>query len=334
LVSLLFADMRGFTQLCQSQAADPGRTQEIMNELFTMFADRVLSRGGIVNKFVGDAVFAIFRRDGGAKSAVRCAFDMLERFDSLRRRWTESCNEDVSFLDLGIGISTGTVALGSFGSGMVRDFTAIGTAVNLAAAFEYAARNGRRVLVDNATWQKVQDIVEEHDEPQPFEVIRAGQVIAKYRHVHLKRLTPDRPVRVFVSHNHKDREFVETRITAPLAIHGIETWYSNSDIIPGERYIQRIEDGLLKCDWMLVVVSENSVASDWVRAEVKTAMADPRFQNRILPLIKDGAHPGAITAELAELHGVDLATAPDAGEYLQKFFQEREIELRAAAKKS
>ncbi len=334
LVSLLFADMRGFTQLCQSQAADPGRTQEIMNELFTMFADRVLSRGGIVNKFVGDAVFAIFRKENGAKSAVRCAFDMLERFDSLRRRWTESCNEDVSFLDLGIGISTGTVALGSFGSGMVRDFTAIGTAVNLAAAFEYAARNGRRVLVDNATWQKVQDIVEEHDAPEPFEVVRAGQVIAKYRHIHLKRLTPDRPVRVFVSHNHKDREFVETRITAPLATHGIETWYSNSDIIPGERYIQRIEDGLLKCDWVLVVVSENSVASDWVRAEVKTAMADPRFQNRILPLIKGDARPGTITGELGELHCVDLATSPDVGEYLHQFFQEREIELRAAARKT
>ena len=333
-VSLLFADMRGFTQLCQSQAADPGRTQEIMNELFTMFADRVLSRGGIVNKFVGDAVFAIFRKENGAKAAVRCAFDMLERFDSLRRRWTESCNEDVSFLDIGIGISTGAVALGTFGSGMVRDFTAIGTAVNLAAAFEYAARNGRRVLVDNATWQKVQDIVEDHDDPEPFEVVRAGQVIAKYRHVHLKRLTPDRPVRVFVSHNHKDREFVETRITAPLAAHSIETWYSNSDIIPGERYIQRIEDGLLKCDWVLVVVTENAVASDWVRAEVKTAMADPRFQNRILPLLSGDVGPGAITAELAELHSIDVAASPDLGDYLHKFFQDREVELRAAAKRA
>jgi len=56
----------------------------------------------------------------------------------------------------------------------------------------------------------------------------------------------------------------------------------------GPPYIQRIDYGLLKCDWVLVVVSENSVASDWVRAEVKTAMADPRFQNRILPLLVNG----------------------------------------------
>ena len=66
-LSMLFADLRGFTQLCQSQASDPERTQEIMNDLFTMFADRVLSRGGIVNKFIGDAVFALFRGDQGQR---------------------------------------------------------------------------------------------------------------------------------------------------------------------------------------------------------------------------------------------------------------------------
>src|SRR5262249_40594612 len=161
------------------------------------------------------------------------------------------------FLDLGVGISTGTVALGSFGSGVVRDFTAIGTTVNLAHALVYAARKGRRVLIDNATWQGARDIVEDHGEPESFEVEKFGHTIAKYRHFHIKRLTPDRPVRVFVSHNNRDREFVEANITEPLSRYGIETWYSNADIIPGERYIQRIEDGLLKCDWVIVLVTEN-----------------------------------------------------------------------------
>jgi class 3 adenylate cyclase len=166
---------------------------------------------------------------------------MLERFDSLRRRWDESCNEDLSFLDVGVGISTGTVALGSFGTGLVRDFTAIGTSVNLASAFEFAARGGKRVLVDNTTYQAVQDIVEAFEGPTPFEIVKAGQsIVGKYRHFHLKRLKADRPVRVFISHNHRDREFVEAAITAPLAKHGIETWYSNSDIIRGES-IQRME---------------------------------------------------------------------------------------------
>ena len=333
-VTLLFADLRGFTQLCQTQSGEPGRTQRIMNELFTMYADRVLSRGGIVNKFIGDAVFAIFRGDEGATRAVRCAFDMLERFDSLRRRWIDDNNEDLSFLDLGIGISTGTVALGAFGTGMVRDFTAIGTAVNLASAFEFAARGGKRVLVDNTTYQAVQTIVEEFDGPTPFEIVKVGQpVMGKYRHYHLKRLKPDRPVRVFISHNHRDREFVEASITGPLAKHGIETWYSNSDIIPGEKYIQRIADGLLKCDWVVVLVTDNSVQSgDWVRAEVNAALGDPRFANRVVPLKHGSAMPAQISFEVGQLNALDLSTAPDPGQLLFEFLTRRETELRVAVK--
>ena len=330
-VTLLFADMRGFTQLCQS-LAEPARTQSIMNDLLTMLADQVLARGGIVNKFIGDAVFAMFRREAGPKQAVRCAFDMLERFDSLRRRWDETCNEDLSFLDLGIGIATGPVALGSIGSAIVRDFTAIGTAVNLASAFEAAARNGRRVLIDNATWLAVQDIVEEHDGPAPFELGKPGQsVVVKYRHYHLKRLKPDRPVCVFVSHNHRDREFVE-RLRERLAHHSIETWYSNADIIPGDRYIQAIEAGLLKCDWVLVVVSDHSVQSDWVRAEVRTAMNDPRFHNRILPMRVGDAEPSQLSHELGLFHTLDARQFPDAGEALYRFLIERGGELSARSR--
>jgi len=333
-LTVMFADMRGFTQLCQLQAADPERTQEIMNDTFTMYADRVLSRGGIVNKFVGDAVLAIFRGEDAAKRTVRSAFDMLERFDSLRRRWSESCNEDVSFLDLGIGIATGTVAFGSFGGGLVRDFTAIGTIVNLANALECAARNGRRVLVDNTTWLAVRDTVEEHDEPESFEVVRAGQTIAKYRHVHLKRLTPDRPLRVFISHSHADREFVESCITAPLAKYGIATWYSNADIIPGQDYVKRIEAGLLKCDWVLVLVTGSSAKSDWVSVEVNTAMADKRFDQRILPLTQGAATLPKLGSNFGRLQSIDLSSVTDTGKFLNDFFRHREVELRAAAKSS
>ncbi len=328
-LTLLFADMRGFTQLCQSQA-EPARTQEIMNDLLTMLADQVLRRGGIVNKFLGDGVLALFRCEDGPKLAVRCAFDMLDRFDSLRRRWDLACNEDLSFLDLGVGIATGPVAFGAIGNATVRDFTAIGTAVNLASAFQNAARNGRRVLIDNTTWTAAQEIVEDYEGPSPFELGKQGQsVVIKYRHFHLKRLKPDRPVRVFVSHNHRDREFVERQIREPLAKFGIETWYSNADIIPGDRYVQAIEDGLLKCDWVLVVVSENSVTSDWVRAELGTAMADPRFRQRILPLKAGDTEPSRISHELGLMQTLDVLQSPDVGAALYRFLVRRESELRA-----
>jgi class 3 adenylate cyclase len=329
-MTVLFADLRGFTQLCQSQA-EPAQTQGIINDLLTMFADTVLSRGGIVNKFVGDSVFALFRGEGGARKAVRCAFDMLDRFDSLRRRWNEVCNEDLAFLDLGVGIATGAVALGTFGSARVRDFTAIGNVVNLAAAFEAAARDGRRVLVDNATWIAVRDIVDDFAKPKPFQLGKRGQTVAvNYQHIHIKRLKPDRPVRVFISHNHRDRPFVERVITAPLAKYGIETWYSNEDIIPGTKYIQEIESGLLKCDWVFVVVTENSAQSDWVRAEVNTAMRDPRFNKRVVPLKLDATKAAQITHELGLLKTVQLQDLPDPGAFLCKFLMKRETELRGS----
>lgn len=326
-LTIVFADMRGFTQLCQSQEAT--RTQKIVNELLTMFADQVLTFGGIVNKFLGDAVFAIFRCDGAPKQAVRCAFGMIDRFESLRHHWDEICNEDLGFLDLGIGIVTDDVALGSVGSASVRDFTAIGTPVNLANAFQAAARNGRRILVDQATWSAVQDVIADADGPNSFELRKPGQEVGvKFRQYHLKRLKPEMPVRVFVSHNHEDRDLAN-QITGQLARCGIDTWYSPADIVPAENYIEGIRAGLMKSDWVIVIVSSHSSKSDWVRAEVKTAANDPRFRDRILPIKIDDSDPALISHDIAPLHAMDARTVQNLGESIRDFLLTREKELRS-----
>ena len=328
-VTALFADMRGFTQLCQTQS-DATRTQEILNDFLGMLADQVLLRGGIVNKFIGDAVFALFQGEGAPAAAVRCSFDMLERFDSLLRRWMDECNEDLGFLDIGIGIATGTAAVGSFGSAEVKNFTAIGTVINLASAFENAARNGRRVLVDNSTWSASRHIVQESEGPLPFNLGKPDQgVKIKYQHYYLKRLTPDRPVRVFLSHNHHDREYVETRIREPLAKRHVETWYSENDIIPGDDYIHRIQDGLLKCDWMLVILTSSAAASDWVRAEVNTALKDPRFRGRVVPVRVDDALPDQMSSTFGSLDLLDVSNSPNPGDTIYEFLVQREQQIRA-----
>jgi class 3 adenylate cyclase len=328
-LTAFFADMRGFTQLCNIHL-DAARTQEILNDFLGMLASQVLLRGGIVNKFVGDAIFAIFEGDQAPVAAVRCAFDAEERFDSLKRRWMSEGNEDLSFLDIGIGIATGTAALGSFGSPEVKNFTAIGVVVNLAAAFESAARNGRRILVDNVTWAASRDIVVEAEGPMLFELGKPDQVVKiRYQHYCLKRLAPDRPKRVFLSHNHRDREFVESCIRQPLAYRNVETWYSEQDIVPGENYIRRIEDGLLKCDWMLVILTAHATGSDWVRAEVNTAMNDPRFRGRVLPVRVDSALASQITPSFGSLDVLDVRGSSDIGEAIYQFLVERERQLRS-----
>jgi class 3 adenylate cyclase len=328
-LTLMFADMRGFTQLCQSQELI--QTQQIVNDLLTMFADQVLIFGGIVNKFLGDAVFAIFRSDAAPKQAVRCAFNMLQRFESLRNEWDRICNEDLSFLDLGIGIVTGDVALGSIGTAIVRDFTAIGTPVNLANAFQSAARNGKRVLIDQTTWNAVQDIVADAEGPAPFELRKPGQEVGvKFRRYVLKQLKPEIPVRVFVSHSHEDRDFAN-KVTQELKQCGIETWYSPADIIPADNYIESIRDGLLKSDWVIVLVSSHSSKSDWVRAEVNTASNDPRFRSRILPIKLDDSDPALISHQIAAIHALEAPFAANLGEVLRDLLISREKDLRSNA---
>lgn len=330
-VTALFADMRGFTQLCQTQS-EVTRTQAILNDFLGMLADQVLLRGGTVNKFVGDAVFSLFQSDNAPASAVRCAFEMLERFESLRRRWMNECNEDLSFLDIGIGITTGTAAVGSFGSAEVKNFTAIGTVINLAAAFEDAARNGHRVLIDNATFAASRDIILEAEGPLPFELGKPNQgVKIRYQHYRVNRLTPDRPVRVFLSHNHQDRAYVESQIREPLAARNVETWYAEQDIVPGDDYIRKIQDGLLKCDWMLVVLTAHALGSDWVRAEVNTALRDPRFQGRVIPVRLDESVPSQIASSFGPLDVLDVRASQNVGEVIYNFLVQRERQLRAVA---
>jgi hypothetical protein len=83
---------------------------------------------------------------------------------------------------------------------------------------------------------------------------------------------------------------------------------------------------------VLVLVTENSAGSEWVRAEVNTALADPRFSGRILPVKHGTVAPGAISASLGPLHCLDLSKTADVGTLLANFLSRREVELRGKAR--
>jgi len=109
--------------------------------------------------------------------------------------------------------------------------------------------------------------------------------------------------KVFVSHSVKDREFVEYELIRPLQRHGIETWYSKDAIDTGARWEKEIVEGLKSCDWFLVVLSRESVQSDWVEAEVHWAM-DERA-NRIVPVLIDDCDPADLHLKLRQVQFVD-----------------------------
>lgn len=133
--TVLFADIRNFTRF--SEMRDPGDVVAILNRYFSAMAAIIDSHGGMIDKYIGDAVMAVFgvpiARDGDASRAVAAAGEMLRRLDQLNAEWG---TEGQSPLAIGIALHTGVVIAGNIGSPDRMDYTVIGDTVNLASRLE------------------------------------------------------------------------------------------------------------------------------------------------------------------------------------------------------
>ena len=138
-VTVLFADIRGFTSL--SEQLTPGQVVEMLNGYFDLIIDVVFRYNGTVDKIVGDEIMVLFGApfplEDDTERAVNCAMDMLATLEKLNVQRAEAGE---SPLRIGIGLNRGGVISGNIGSTRHMDYTVIGDAVNLASR-----------LVDNAT---------------------------------------------------------------------------------------------------------------------------------------------------------------------------------------
>lgn len=169
-VIVLFADLRGFTNWCEAREA-PLLVREL-NRLLALQADVVVSAGGDVDKFIGDAVMAVFlEADGSAQTVFDCARQLIERIRE----------EASAALGLGIGIHRGVAVVGSIGSVTRRDFTAIGHTVNLASRL--CERAGPwEILVSESFYEMLAPesrLVFERTEPMQFKNV--SQFMPTYR---------------------------------------------------------------------------------------------------------------------------------------------------------
>ncbi|WP_456384818.1 adenylate/guanylate cyclase domain-containing protein [Desulfolithobacter sp.] len=132
-VTVLFADIRNFTGLVQHLDLTELRT--FLNAFFQIFTDAIFQYRGTVDKFMGDAVLAIFGApillENASLNAIRTALAIKRRFGALRARWACRCSEFEN-VDLGIGITRGEMFLGNVGSSRRLDYTVIGSQVNIA----------------------------------------------------------------------------------------------------------------------------------------------------------------------------------------------------------
>jgi len=151
-VTVLFADIKGFTTMSEKMA--PEAVVEALNDYFTEMVDLVFEHRGTLDKFVGDALMAEFGAPvaipEAATRAVECALAMHRRLQEMRDRGATPIQ------GMRIGINTGEAIVGNIGSHKRMDFTVIGDAVNVAARLQEAAKDLEAdTLVSEATIREV-----------------------------------------------------------------------------------------------------------------------------------------------------------------------------------
>jgi len=156
--TILFSDVRNFTTVAEELG--PSGTVNLLNEYFTIMVDCIQTHGGMLDKFIGDAIMAAFglpvAHDDDPDRAVAAAIAMIRSLFE----WNEQREADGRPpIDMGVGLNTDLVVAGNIGSPKRMDFTVIGDGVNLASRLESACKTYRaRILVSEHTHRRLRGV--------------------------------------------------------------------------------------------------------------------------------------------------------------------------------
>jgi len=190
VVSVLFADLSGYTQL--SEQLDAEEVHRLILDCLDRLSQCITRWGGYVDKFIGDCVMALFGApvayENEPERAVRAALDMQQALREWAAEHSHAFGEEGKFKpQLRIGINTGPVVAGLFSGGGAQNYTAVGDTVNVASRLENKCEPGR-VLVDAATVKQTHHLLEYDDELELMVKGRHEPVRAR----HVIRLKPER----------------------------------------------------------------------------------------------------------------------------------------------
>lgn len=161
-LTVLFSDIRDFTGYTERHS--PQELVQILREYFTRMVEQIHANQGTLDKFIGDAVMAIFGAPlaypDHAERACRAALAMVAELEKLRAKWTADGREPFR---IGIGINTGEMVVGNLGSEQVFTYTVVGDGVNLASRLESLTKEfDVPIIISEATYEAVRHVFHGH----------------------------------------------------------------------------------------------------------------------------------------------------------------------------
>ena len=167
-VTILFADIRSFTSIAEKLPVE--EVVAMLNFFFNSMVDIVFKNNGVLDKFIGDQIMAVFTsisyQTSGPVDAVKAAIEMQNATAELMKARVDEGKE---VFEIGIGINTGNAILGNVGSKNRMSFTAIGDCVNVASRLEQLAKGGE-IIIGKNTFLKTQG---------HFRMQKKGEILVK-----------------------------------------------------------------------------------------------------------------------------------------------------------
>ncbi len=157
-ITVMFIDIRGFTPI--SESLEPEVVVEILNEYLTMATDEIIKNNGVLDKYIGDGIMALFNVPYSMEepefACIKAAFAIKNNSEYLYKKLYDKYGKGVEF---GIGINCGKAIVGNIGSEKRMDYTAIGDTVNTAARLESNAKPGQ-ILISEELYKRISEKVE------------------------------------------------------------------------------------------------------------------------------------------------------------------------------
>ncbi|MFZ4706580.1 MAG: adenylate/guanylate cyclase domain-containing protein [Bacteroidales bacterium] len=150
--TVVFIDICSFTSITENEPAD--RVVNLLNRYFDIMVKEIISQGGYIDKFIGDAIMAVFRCDFHLDKAVEACLGVIKQIELM-----PDIAEELHFHPkVSIGINSGIVISGNIGSSSLRrlDYTVIGDVVNTSQRLQSAAQAGQ-ILIDENTFEKIRE---------------------------------------------------------------------------------------------------------------------------------------------------------------------------------